>query len=291
MENLPLFLTPLTMPEQITRVLDACHNQPTVATMADTNNNKGGGNLGWLKRSPLTDIHRERRQYVGKDDNDNKVSWCKYCLTGWVRKCQAASRCINCKHQDWPPSCSCLEDIVIAEAEMKVTVDYLFGFALLTKQEQQTLLMEWIKYSNTVGRHYLRGEPGRRMTFLLPGTTHLICKDALCLFSWAWQYGMGHSNEDGEGALATLAWTCWKAGEQTRSGVGHHHEGLLWAHETTSSCSCHIDCKGYGSSWWRRSNNITLRWRWWTVRSSVAHEQTWHLQCFTCWTRLALQVW
>ena len=138
-------------------------------------------NLGWVIRSPLTDIHRERKQYFGKDDDDYKVSYCKFCLKGWVTKCKSYGGCIDRKHQDRPPNCSCLEDTQLSDEDMKATVNYLFGFALLKKHEQQTILMEWIKYGTNIGIHFLCGQPGRRMTFLLPGTSHLICKDALCL--------------------------------------------------------------------------------------------------------------
>ena len=146
--------------------------------MADHDNDD---RFSWMERSPVTAIHRERKAYIGKDDSDEKVSFCKYCLKGWIGKCQKHGGCIDRKHQDRAPNCSCFEDIGLSEAEMNATVDYLFAFSLLTRQEQQTLLMEWIKYGSNIGRQYLRGQPGRRMTFLLPATSHLICKDALCL--------------------------------------------------------------------------------------------------------------
>ena len=142
--------------------------------------NDGHDRFAWLERSPVKAIHRERKAYIGKDDSDDKVDFCKMCIKGWIQKCQTFD-CIDQKHAQRAPNCSCLEDVNFTDAELAESVDYIFGFALLSRPEQQTILIEWIKYGQNIGRQFLRGQPGRRMTYLLPGTSHLICKDGLCV--------------------------------------------------------------------------------------------------------------
>jgi hypothetical protein len=63
-----------------------------------------------------------------------------------------------------------------------LAVENMYGYALLPKGEQQTLVKEkeWIKYGDTISDAYRRGDKRKRAVFLLPGTNHLICRDALC---------------------------------------------------------------------------------------------------------------
>jgi hypothetical protein len=42
-------------------------------------------------------------------------------------------------------------DQALSEAEAVAVEDYLFYFALLERREQQTLVIEWIKYSKKIG--------------------------------------------------------------------------------------------------------------------------------------------
>jgi hypothetical protein len=66
-------------------------------------------------------------------------------------------------------------------------VDYLYGFALLKKYEQQTWVKEcWILYSMKMAVAFRHGEAGNRATYLLPGTSCLVCKDALCKLLGGW---------------------------------------------------------------------------------------------------------
>jgi hypothetical protein len=79
-------------------------------------------------------------------------------------------------------------------------IDYLYGFALLPKSEQQTLVKEWIKYADTISNAYTRGDGRKRTAFLLPGSAYLICRDALCrvlgigMDAWASIFTMAKNN-------------------------------------------------------------------------------------------------
>jgi hypothetical protein len=83
-----------------------------------------------------------------------------------------------------------MKDLTLSEDEAVSAVEFLFGFALTDRMIQQTMLKEWIKYSWSLAQGYRRNVPEYRKVFLLPGTTRLICKNALCFMlgygSTAW---------------------------------------------------------------------------------------------------------
>jgi hypothetical protein len=90
--------------------------------------------------------------------------------------------CLDIKNNNRPTNCRCMGIITrLSEPDAVLAIDYLFGFAILPKADQQSLLTEWIKYGDTISRAYTRGDGRKRACFLLPGTTYMICKDALCL--------------------------------------------------------------------------------------------------------------
>ena len=77
-----------------------------------------------------------------------------FCSGAGIGECKRHA-CVDQKHARHPESCSCMEDIVLEGNQLEEAVDYLFGFALLTRQEQQTIVIEWIKYSVNIGTGYL----------------------------------------------------------------------------------------------------------------------------------------
>jgi RNase P subunit RPR2 len=77
--------------------------------------------------------------------------------------------------------CNCMASITgMSEPTAVQVIDYLYGFALLTKAAQQTLVKEWIKYTKNIAKAYKHHDHRKRYVFLLHGTTNLICKNALC---------------------------------------------------------------------------------------------------------------
>ena len=58
---------------------------------------------------------------------------------------------------------------------MKQVVAYLVDFATLSKVQQQTLVIQWIKYSDVMRRMPPFGERLNPKVLLLPGTEDMIC--------------------------------------------------------------------------------------------------------------------
>jgi hypothetical protein len=136
----------------------------------------------------MAGIHRLRAGLT-KHPNSVEVQHRKNLLRGYLLSAQEVD-CIDARNRTREVKCSCMKDLRLSEADAVSAVEFLFGFALLTKMEQQTMVKEWIKYSVSVSKGYRRNEPEFKKAFLLPGTVHLICKNALCyllgLGSGAW---------------------------------------------------------------------------------------------------------
>ena len=62
---------------------------------------------------------------------------------------------------------------------MKQVVAYLVDFATLSKVQQQSLVIQRIKYSYVMRRILLFGERLNPKVFLLPGTKDMICDQDL----------------------------------------------------------------------------------------------------------------
>jgi hypothetical protein len=111
------------------------------------------------------------------------------------------TECVAIKHVNRPTNCRCISSITnVYEHEAVLAIDNLYGYALLPKGEQQTLVKEWIKYAERISNAYSRADERKRASFLLPGTKYLICKDALCRLlgigkaSWATISKMAKNN-------------------------------------------------------------------------------------------------
>jgi hypothetical protein len=138
---------------------------------------------GGSPKCPVVAVHRVRQDHKKAKGVHYNREYYKNWIHHWLFACQKAGGCIDQKHATRAISCNCLADPQLSEPEMVAAVEYLYGYGLLEKTEQQTLLREWIKYDgdHIVGNGYQRGQPGWKMSYLLPGTQVLICKNALCL--------------------------------------------------------------------------------------------------------------
>jgi hypothetical protein len=139
-------------------------------------------------KSPVIGIHRIRLSLRRKPPGNVEVKFRKNLLRRFLLEAIDNDKdCVDIKKVR-PTNCSCIGDIhQMSEAEAVGVINYLFGYALLPKSEQQTLVMEWIKYGENISNAYRRGEAEKKRKFLLPGCSHLICKDALCKM-----LGIGH---------------------------------------------------------------------------------------------------
>jgi hypothetical protein len=142
-------------------------------------------------RSPLVLIHRSRKQLRKKAPNSSSEVHYKNEIRLFLERQQEAGACVDKKHAERDSNCACVFDLEVSEEEATNIEAYLYSFALLERTEQQTLIIEWIKYGENIGRGLMRGDPRRLMKYLLPGTQRLICKEALTLLlgygQVAWQ--------------------------------------------------------------------------------------------------------
>jgi hypothetical protein len=132
-------------------------------------------------KSPVVAVHRVRAAHKKAKGVHYNQGYYKEWMRRWVFGCIGAGGCIDRKHATRASSCNCIGQMNLSEEQMVATVDYLYGFGVLEKAEQQTLLKEWINYGEHIGVGLHRGSPAKKMRYLLPGTQLLICKDALCL--------------------------------------------------------------------------------------------------------------
>jgi hypothetical protein len=128
--------------------------------------------------SPVPGIHRIRSALL-RSPIGVEAQFRKNLLRAFLLKV-CAEDCIDARNRRREVKCGCLKLIALSEDDAIRAVEFLFGFGLLTKAEQQTMVKEWIKYSIPLSQGYRRNEPEYKKVFLFPGTSHLICKNALC---------------------------------------------------------------------------------------------------------------
>ena len=77
-------------------------------------------------------------------------------------------------------NCTCMSELrnVIDKEEKKAIVEYLMNFAKMEATQQRTILAEWMKYAGE--RPSKEGKESElSRNYLLPGTFHRICKNAV----------------------------------------------------------------------------------------------------------------
>lgn len=106
----------------------------------------------------------------------------------FVKGLKAIPTCVSIKNCGRELRCSCFHDADLSEdGIMDRLVRWMFEFALKQREEQITIIVEWMKYSR---RHEIvLGRVRNQLSFIIPGTasTH-ICKDSLARL-----LGFGHT--------------------------------------------------------------------------------------------------
>jgi hypothetical protein len=136
-------------------------------------------------KSPVVTIHREKGSLRRLGPTDASVVLWKNAIRKFLLDSLFAdNECLDIKNVNRPSKCRCLQPIgpIFSEIEAVAVVEYLYGYALLHKSEQQTLLVEWMKYSDTISHAFARGDTRKKETYLLPGTIHLVCRNAIARF-------------------------------------------------------------------------------------------------------------
>ena len=102
-------------------------------------------------KSPVISIH-SRRLELSRLAHDVPIVCQKKSSLRTFLMDAALKECVDVKKRDNANdrkqlSCGCMLALgpIMSEAEVMSAVDYLFGFGLLSKSEQQTLVKEWIK--------------------------------------------------------------------------------------------------------------------------------------------------
>jgi hypothetical protein len=124
-------------------------------------------------KSPLPGIHRVRINLGKHGDSSVEVRFRKNLIRKFLlSELLKDKECFDIKNGGRPTKCRCIGDIkaTFSEGNTAMAIDYCYGYALLSKKEQQTLVIEWVKYSETINKAYMRGDKRKRECFLLPGT-------------------------------------------------------------------------------------------------------------------------
>lgn len=127
-------------------------------------------------KSPVQDIHRIWYKTKEKDrlsfDHDHHASYCLEFI-GWV----ANRCCLDLKNR--ATKCCCMKVENVSLDERVECAYFLESFALKSKQEQQLMLLQWMRYAEAMRRE-TGAAKGAAKTFLLPGSNiTLICGNAM----------------------------------------------------------------------------------------------------------------
>ena len=109
-------------------------------------------------RHPLAYLHVRRKGAAKMDEDDPFAVYIKNWLQWHILECKANDACIDRKHPGRPPSCTCLCDCNLSESEMVSCLNYLWVYGIMSKDEQQSILVEWIKYGRHIGVYFSVGE-------------------------------------------------------------------------------------------------------------------------------------
>ena len=90
--------------------------------------------------------------------------------------------CTDINHPSRKTRCKCMSSIDLSNEDKENVIDYLITYAKMGRDEQRALIWEWKRYSQVISCNDV-GEcgPYGGKTFLLPGTTHVICKNAIAM--------------------------------------------------------------------------------------------------------------
>jgi len=128
-----------------------------------------------MARSPVQEVHRKwlktPKKKQSEFDHDDATTLFFPFLT-WV----CGRRCLDVRNTVTKCTCMMIENVTLDErVECAYTLE---DFAIKSKEEQQTLILQWMRYAEVMQREVGRGTQGR--LYLLPGSNNkLICRNAL----------------------------------------------------------------------------------------------------------------
>ena len=146
----------------------------------------GGPGVPWvpkrpprvLKANPVKDLHSiwYDPAHINKDIGRRKW-WFKIKIH--LELLMMLPTCYYVSKTNTPSACTCMCDPRPSQDTLRKAAKYLLDFATLAKDEQQSMLIQWIKYADNQ-QAILIGRSHKEQTrvYLLPGTTHRICRNA-----------------------------------------------------------------------------------------------------------------
>ena len=144
-----------------------------------------------LERNPVKTLHLI---WTKASINEQKYFWWPMYRLRILMSIEALKfntpTCIHVDHAERNMKCTCMNNLEFPQAQRKHVVEYLVDFATFSKVQQQTLVIQWINYSDIMRRMLPFGERLNPKVFLLPGTKEMICGHAL-------QRILGYRREEG----------------------------------------------------------------------------------------------
>ena len=132
-----------------------------------------------LKMNPVKVLHSKFYEKP-KLRSEIDYSMARFRIATLLELLQSLPSCYVVNHSNRPSGCKCMADRKLTAEIIHEAADFLRGFALLTKEQQQAMIVEWMKYAALSKKHLL-GHPveTQRRVWLLPGTTYPICRNTL----------------------------------------------------------------------------------------------------------------
>ena len=132
-----------------------------------------------LKMNPVKVLHSK---FYEKPRLRSEIdySMARFRITVLLEALQSLPSCYVVDFANRPAACKCMKDPALTPEMVHEAADFLRGFALLKKEQQQAMIVEWMKYAS-LSKERLLGHSmdNQRRIWLLPGTTFSICRNAL----------------------------------------------------------------------------------------------------------------
>ena len=134
----------------------------------------------WLGNNPVKRYHSDLFTRKGKNTFNLQPKLHRNRIYLHVEAMVESTRCYPCYHPERDFGCRCMCNLKLEDEDIERITEYLSRFAALKKNEQQGLVIQWIRYASALERQLkATGTHGHHLLYLLPGTDESICQHAL----------------------------------------------------------------------------------------------------------------
>ena len=127
--------------------------------------------------SPVVQLHALWNECNRQEQEEFDYSPWRESLEDFLIVMMRTEFCTDVHNPGRKTKCTCMSSLDISNVEKEEVLDYLITYAKMGRDEQRALIWEWKRYSKVLDTGE-RGAYGGK-TYLLPGTTHVICKNAI----------------------------------------------------------------------------------------------------------------